>query len=132
MIEWHGWATLSDSPSQEDCWPDPMVELVERIRLLIGSLSSSDNEVVDLRNTNGMWHLWLAGCHNHVAPEVVPLYASVAEAAPGSYGVLYVRDDESADDLNQWARWIMRRGAVYRESDASLSPHVGSIEDPFG
>jgi hypothetical protein len=27
MIEWHGWATLSDSPSQEDRWPDPMVEV---------------------------------------------------------------------------------------------------------
>jgi Immunity protein 7 len=74
-------------------------------------------------------HLWVAGDHNHHTPDVLTFYEVVAATAPGSYGVLYTHDDE--DGTNAWTRWVMRRGAVHPETDNSLSPHIGLVEDPW-
>jgi Immunity protein 7 len=96
---------------------------------LARSLSESAgiaNETVDLRVANGQFHLWLAGFHNHLDPTIVRLYKAIAATAPGSYGILYTRDD---DVSNSWDRWVMRRGEVHREQDQDLSPHVGLVED---
>ncbi|TWD79999.1 immunity protein 7 of polymorphic toxin system [Kribbella amoyensis] len=57
----------------------------------------------------------------------VELFRSIAELAPGSYGVLYAIDFDRESD---WRRWVLRRGTVSAEVDASLSPHVGRVEDP--
>jgi hypothetical protein len=87
------------------------------------------NETLDLRSANGSVHVWLAGSHNHQDETVTGLFRSIAEAAPGSYGVMYVLDD---DVSYTWERVVMRRGAVSREVDTSLSPHIGVVEDPPG
>lgn len=58
---------------------------------------------------------------------VIGLFRSIAQVAPGPYGVLYVLDD---DVSYTWERWVMRRGTVSREVDTSLSPHIGVVEDP--
>jgi hypothetical protein len=62
---------------------------------------------------------------------VIELYREIAAGAPGSYGVMYVLDDELVGNAgNEWQRWIMRRGVVTVEADRSLSPHVPTVEDP--
>ena len=87
------------------------------------------NEVVELNRANYLMHLWLAGSHNHGA-DVVDFYERVASAAPGSYGVLYLHDDErSVGDRNKWQVYVMRRGEVTEHADPFLTPHVGLVED---
>ncbi len=83
----------------------------------------------EVGRANGGVHVWLAGSHNHRDEEVTGLFRSIAKAAPGSYGVMYVLDD---DDGCTWERLVMRRGAVILETDTSLSPHIGVAEDPSG
>jgi len=131
VIEWHGWATISDSPSQDDQWPDPMVAALEHVHRIVADYGDRPGEVVDLRNLNGSWQLWLSGSHNHVALDVRGLYEAVAEAAPGSYGTLLIHDGEHAERANEWTVWVMRRGRVSERRDQDLSPHIGAVEDPF-
>jgi hypothetical protein len=131
VYEWHGWATLRKRPSSLDDY-DKADQLGEEelsaVRALLADSAGTINETADLRGANGEWHVWLAGCHNHLDREVVPLFRSIAVALPGSYGVLYAYDDEASDG---WDRWVMRRGEVHRVADADLSPHIGVVEDPW-
>jgi hypothetical protein len=129
MFEWHGWATVRASAGTKD---DQAAEEEQRaaegrVAALINEVAGADNETVDVRNANGSIHVWLAGSHNHRDDRVVELFRTVAETAPGSYGVMYVLDDDSTSN---WQRWVMRRGHITQEADTSLSPHVGLVEDP--
>ena len=129
VFEWHGWATIVASPGAED---DAAAEANQRaaearVARVIAGAAGVANETLDLRSANGSVHLWLAGSHNHRDETVTALFRSIAKAAPGSYGVMYVLDD----DLSYtWERLVMRRGTVSREVDTSLSPHIGVVEDP--
>jgi hypothetical protein len=129
VFEWHGWATIVASPGTED---DTAVEAHQRdaearVARVIAGAAGVANETLDLRSANGSVHVWLAGSHNHRDETVIGLFRSIAEIAPGSYGVMYVLDDDVSDT---WERWVMRRGTVSREVDTSLSPHIGVVEDP--
>lgn len=128
MFEWHGWATIVATPEPDDneAADDREREVVEQVIALIGEVAGSHNETADLRVANGLVHLWLAGSHNHRADAVVDLYRAVARIAHGSYGVMYVLDWDRGPD---WERWVMRRGDVVQEPDASLSPHIPVAED---
>lgn len=71
---------------------------------------------------------------NHRAAEAAELFElsqRIAETAPGSYGLLYVHDDESADTSfgNEFEVWVLRRGQFARRRDEYLSPIVPTIED---
>lgn len=129
MFEWHGWATIVASPGTED---DTAAEAHQqdaeaRVARAIADAAGVANETLDLRSANGSVHVWLAGSHNHRDETVIGLFRSIAVAAPGSYGVMYVLD---SDVSYTWERLVMRRGTVSREVDTSLSPHVGVVEDP--
>ncbi|MFC5266852.1 Imm7 family immunity protein [Kribbella qitaiheensis] len=130
MFEWHGWATIVASPeAEDDAEADGRQRGVEaRVARAVAGAEGVVNETLDLRHANGSLHLWLAGSHNHRDETVIDLFRSVARIAPGSYGVMYVFDDDVTDT---WERWVMRRGSVTSEVDASLSPHVGIVEDPY-
>jgi hypothetical protein len=129
MFEWHGWATVRASAGTED---DRAAEEAQRaaersVAALINEAAGAYNEAVDVRNANGSIHVWLAGSHNHRDDRVIELFRTLAQTAPGSYGVMYVLDDVSSCN---WQRWVMRRGHIAQEADTSLSPHVGLVEDP--
>src|SRR4051812_3031472 len=107
MIEWHGWATLR---WRADCDDDPdggETELRRAATQLVESASGITNELLELRSHNGLTHLALAGCHNHVSG-VRDLFLRVAETFPGSYGLLYMLDDEVNEAGNSWTCLVMR------------------------
>lgn len=136
MFEFHGWATIRDLASWKDdeealFTADPSEQTLSDLRNLMGDFESVRNQVIDLRPANGEWHLWIAGFHNHRANRVTAFFEAVAALAPGSYGLLYVQDDEAGDDGNVWIPWVMKRGRVTREKDAFLSPRTPTTEDEW-
>jgi hypothetical protein len=131
VFEWHGWAAIVASPGAED---DAAAEARQRdaearVARVIADAAGVANETLDVRSANGRVHVWLAGSHNHRDETLTGLFRSIAEAAPGSYGAMYVLDHDAGC---AWERLVMRRGAVSPEVDASLSPHIGVVEDPSG
>lgn len=130
MFEYHGWATIRDSAGCEDeAEEDPAKATIASLQQSIRTFDGWSNLTVDLRVANGAWHIWIAGFHNHRQNDVITFFESVARTAPGSFGVLYVLDDEADEDSNQWICWVMSRGSVRREVDRYLSPHIGVVED---
>jgi hypothetical protein len=89
--------------------------------------------VLDVRVVNGEAHLWASGAKNHavsIKPELLDLYHYIARAAPGSYGLLYIRDDEDPVHHNDFQVYALAHGALTERTDPFLSPFVPVVEDP--
>lgn len=62
---------------------------------------------------------------------MIEIFRWVSENLPGSYGLLYVHDDEDAEDNNRFVVWKLVRGILTRESDTFLSPFIPVVEDEY-
>ncbi len=73
MYEYHGWASLWDTPSDDDAYlPDQSTLVAVR-----------------------------AGMSNHAGGmDVLEVFKQIAELAPGSYGLLHVHDDEAGSTFS--------------------------------
>ena len=133
MFEYHGWATVCAATEVDDGGPadDLSQDMHDAVLAELADLRN-ELETADLRISNGSAHVWLAGLRNHRQDDVIDAFGRIAELAPGSYGVLYVHDDEAwGEDSNRWVAWVMKRRAVTAEADPFLSPHVGVVEDEY-
>jgi hypothetical protein len=128
MFEYHGWATLSLSPGEED--ENDLARFAERLRARIAEFGDGSG-VCDVRVVNASWHVWLAGNPNHRHPQVLRLFPYIARHAPGSYGLLYVWDDEDAVHENAFRVFRLARGRVDEVADPHLSPCEPTIVDPW-
>ena len=130
MFEFHGWAAVryhthdTDSARQDECW-----SAVEK------HVRSLNAELVCTGRHNGCDSVFIAGQHNHRTDYVIDLFRWLAERAPGSYGLLYVRDDEDTsrggDYSNEFRVWKLRRGVLSELTDPFLSPCIPTIEDMY-
>jgi len=130
MYEYHGWATIRDTPKNAD--EDNICKTVKIINELI-QVHSSFFDAIDLRAVNGAYHLWIAGYRNH-KPEGVDdpkiFIEKLAEIAPGSYGLLYVMDDEDPNGFNnEFQVFVLARGKLTKRNDTFLSPFIPVVED---
>lgn len=127
MFDYHGWAQLCNDPhnSSGPNLDKLLVELKERLRKYDGI------GVLDYGQLNVTFQIWLHGCTNHRQRWVFELFSFIAERAPGSYGLLYVWDDEDREHDNEFRVWRMARGRVEEFADPFLSPCVPTFEDPY-
>ena len=61
--------------------------------------------------------------------EVFMLVNKIGELAEGSYGLIYLYDDEAVGKENQFQVFSLSRGSVEEFSDQFLSPIAPTIED---
>jgi hypothetical protein len=130
MFEYHAWITIHSSPGEEEdnvakgAFDDAVRE--------VGPLQGGTTEV-SLRWVNGTAQLHMSGFLNHRSgegQEVIDTFERVAKTAPGSYGILYIRDDEDPSGReNEFQVIVMRRGTTFATTDSFLSPCVPVIED---
>ena len=128
MFEYHCWATLRNDPHNVD---GPNLDrLVEELRHRIHTFGDGFG-VTDLRAINGQFRVWVSGSPNHRHDQIFGLFQLIAEMAPGSYGLLYVWDDEHEPYDNEFRVWRLLRGRVEEMADTFLSPCIPTIEDPY-
>ncbi|WP_433151928.1 Imm7 family immunity protein [Actinomadura nitritigenes] len=126
MFEYHGWLTIQSSAGDEED-EDLLAahNVVDRV--------VRESGLGTLRMVNGMSQFHISGFVNHRAgegQEVVDLFQYVGKLAPGSYGLLYIRDDEDAGGrVNEFQALVMKRGTVSQHPDPFLSPCIPEIED---
>jgi hypothetical protein len=130
MFEYHAWITVQHSAGDED---DADLRAAHaRVEKELESLHGGTS-LVNLRWVNGMSQLHISGLLNHRSGEgqsVIDTFHRVGQVAPGSYGVLYMLDDEDPNGKNnEFQVLVMRRGQVTQTSDAFLSPCIPLIED---
>ena len=137
MFEFHGWATIrctTENPDVEGevALQDAAVEAV-RESIRTSQLDQWGNVLFDLSVRNGGAQLTVAGLKNHgaIRDDVLGLYRYIAQVAPGSYGIVYIYDDEDAANSNAFRVHVLARGTVTEHSDPFLSPFVPVVEDRY-
>ncbi|MEZ6184984.1 MAG: Imm7 family immunity protein [Planctomycetota bacterium] len=127
MFEAHGWATLRECAGDADDDAE-LQRIARRVTAELARFELTHREA-GLRWLNGSPTVWLAVNHNHACDDPVRLFQSLADTAPGAYGLLHVWDDEG-DQPNAFQVHVLRRGRLELRLDPWLSPCAPVIEDP--
>lgn len=128
MYEFHGWATIRESANEIGEDGEYRNQIVEKLQRKITDLDWPSG-AIDLRWVNGEPHFFTSGCRNHkdsVVDDLFQLYEYMAEIAPGSYGILYVRNDDFENDFKVF---VLMRGVLQEHQDPFLSPFIPKVED---
>ncbi|MEI5519937.1 Imm7 family immunity protein [Streptomyces brasiliscabiei] len=128
MFEYHGWITICDGATDDED-DSRLAEIVESLRHRVQEIASP--YLLDLRWMNGEPFLHMGGFSNHrTSPEILELFCHVGTIAPGSYGLLHLRDDEDSAHDNEVRVLRLARGSVTEHTEPLLSPSVPTLEEP--
>ena len=130
MIELHGWLTIRETYKAT-------IEEEEQIDLLVDKIQEEVNKLYwfkpKIKALNGEWFMdfsLFANRMNSQITESLELFKRIGEIAPGSYGLIYLYNDEDTDGKeNQFRVFILARGKVIENTDPFLSPIIPTIED---
>lgn len=131
MHEFHAWIGLSESPGESDL--GGLEKAVKELQDLAVD-SKWHDAVFDIRNLNGQYFFSAAGFSNRRREERerLDLFLDIiARRLPGSWGLVYERDDEmpSPPGPNGFRVMIVTRGTFSERLDPFLSPCCPVIED---
>lgn len=129
MIKLFGWLSISEIYGNEDSYsPEALEGVMNEVRAIISHSQSG----IELKYMNGTPFLSTAHASNHRTKEVdaiIETYKSVAKAATGSYGVIYLRDDEDNAHCNEFQKFVFKKGCCTVQKDTDFSPCIPAIED---
>ncbi|MBF6124412.1 immunity 7 family protein [Nocardia brasiliensis] len=126
MFEYHGWLTV-----QYDVEYDDHAQIESTYQDVKARLDAFDtgSGLVDLRRVNGKIQLHFAGYTNHPHWSILDGFKEIGSIAPGSFGTLWIRNDEDPVLYNEFQVFVMRRGQTTTQKDTLLSPCVPLIEN---
>lgn len=127
MVEVHGWITLRETYEATD--EENFEMILKRVNDGIEKLRYSK---LQIKRINGECFIEFLSCTNHMSSdvkEVISFFEIVGKVAKGSYGLLYVHNDEDKDSYNDFMVYRLARGRVDIYRDNLLSPIVPIIED---
>ena len=145
MFAAHGWAVVLSSrdayrkiegePHAVDRVDDEVdkadAEVHRQLRAFLGPKRAPDlwwNFRESMNNEVGLLKMASSRNHRGVAPAVLEVLDWLSTNAPGSYGVVYVFDDEDTgkrsgfDYSKSFRVWVLRDGTVKEHDDPFLSP----------
>jgi hypothetical protein len=136
VYEHHGWFCLSENPEGADS--GLLHSFLPRIQQICDRLTppangDTSNTFARLQWLNGELFLLVQGFTNRPRGDdqlLSELLAFLSANLPGSYGILYERDDERSDPpgRNAFRVRVLARGQVSERDDPFLSPCVPTIE----
>ena len=128
MVELHGWLSIWETYEDEDLLsPEEIDEITRKVKEII---SNSDCGI-ELKYINGTPFVNTLICSNHRTSEVdniIEVYKSISKTATGSYGVIYLRDDEDDEHYNEIQKYVFKKGACICKIDEDFSPCIPTIE----
>jgi repressor of nif and glnA expression len=131
MININGWICIRESFNEEGEDEKKLELIIQTIESKIRKELDCINEYYDLRTANGATYLNITVAHNRHGEHVIDFFKWISSIAIGSYGLLYVQDDEDFQrgNDNQFKVWRMRKGKVDELDDPFLSPIHPNIEE---
>lgn len=131
MHEFHAWIGLSESTEESDLGllPGKVDELQE-----LAIDSTYHDALFEIKNLNGQYFFNATGFVNRRREESERLelfLAIIVRRLPGSWGLIYDRDDQMPDPPgpNAFRVRVMARGKISERQDPFLSPCNPVIED---
>lgn len=120
MLELHGWITLRES-YKTNSEEENMKYIFRKIKEKVYELDWTTN-LLDIRYCNGSPNLSISLFANRIGQEVnviFELLKFICKEAKGSYGIIYICDDEVSEDF---ACYIICKGNINKVEDPFLSP----------
>lgn len=111
MYQYHGFAVVLESTGDE-AGNESEVNIFESVKKYIEDLQSNV-DVLDMKAINGQYHLWMTGLWNREPSSKfspVEIMKNIGIIAPGSYGMLYVFNDEHPKCFNEFEVYVLPRG----------------------
>ncbi|MCL2080003.1 MAG: immunity 7 family protein [Oscillospiraceae bacterium] len=131
MVELHGWALIRQdfTIDNED---ENLTQIVGYLKQEIAKLGMNERSI-QISFINGEVSLTATNFTNHFTDEtskIIDLFNWIARKAPGSYGLLYLHDDEDANGFsNAFQVFVLARGTFQSKEDPFLSPYIPTVED---
>lgn len=126
MVELHGWLSVWETYEDEDLFStDELNKIMRKVKDVVSASG------IELRYVNGVPFVNTLMYSNHRTAEVdnvIEAYKNVAETATGSYGVIYLRDDEDAEHYNEFRVYVFKKGTCTQKIDKDFSPCIPIIE----
>jgi hypothetical protein len=133
VFEYHGWVCIHATAAVEDFLEDfDEQAVIDRLWAWLEPRLSGLPYLADLRWMNGTPFLHVSGKPNHrgrLGDEILEIFRQVGRLAPGSYGLLYIWDDEDPRFMNHFRVYRLVRGEVTEHPDHLLSPAIPTLED---
>jgi hypothetical protein len=130
MVNYHGWIKIAystDGENEDKLRGNVINTISSRVREI-----DADNRILVLKVLNGDFQVTLAGYTNHWSidvDEAIGLFELIRDLAEGSYGLLYVWNDEDDNYYNQYRVLRLARGELKWFDDPFLSPCNPVIEE---
>lgn len=133
MYEFHGWITLRETFENREMDECQISKIASDIKLHIEKLNWYHG-VIGIRPINVEYYIWTVGASNHKPQDSdspVEFFRYIGKMAPGSYGILYVIDDEDMSDenYNKFKVYVLKKGTVEERNDPFLSPFTPTVEN---
>ena len=126
MIELHGWLSVWETYEDEDLLSqDELDKIMQKVKDIVWQSG------VELRYVNGVPFVNTLIYSNHRTAEidqVIEAYKNISKTAAGSYGMIYLCDDEDAEHYNEFEIYVFKKGACTRKIDKDFSPCIPKIE----
>lgn len=130
MVELHGWITIRET--FRAVWEEE-----EKIDLLVAKIRDEINRLSwfkpEIKAQNGEWFLEFTLFSNRINPQILEVFELckwIGKVADGSYGLIYLYNDEDRNGKeNQFQVFSLARGVVSENNDPFLSPIIPTIED---
>ena len=132
MFEYYGWITFVYSPYDVEN-EDEKLDVVISYAMNFIKQVLNENHIAELKVINAKYMASFAGYANHRSPDVeavIEFFEEIGQKAPGSYGLLYVWDDEVPDFNGEFKVGRLVRGEFEIVKDHYLSPRIPTLEDP--
>lgn len=127
MVEVHGWITLRETYKLVE--EENIEGILEKIQREIDSCAYPS---LQIKVNNGEYFIEFSRYANHRSGDVtdlLSLFETVGRIAEGSYGLLYMHDDEDREHYNDFVVYRLARGRVTVFQDSFLSPLIPVVED---
>lgn len=131
MVELHGWALIREN-FVADSEEDNIERIVSRFRTEIRKLEI-DEKLLRMDYCNGEAVVTATKLANHYSDDIkgiIDFFKQIAFVAPGSYGLLYLYNDEDTNGFdNVFQVFVLSKGSFVLHRDPFLSPYIPGVED---
>lgn len=127
MVEVHGWITLRETYKVVD--DDNVEPLIKQIN---NEIEKIEYPQIQIKVNNGNYYIEFSVYTNHMSSDIddiLGFFETVGKITEGSYGLLYLHNDEDRDNYNNFIVYRLAKGKVQVLQDEMLSPVVPVLED---
>lgn len=130
MFELHCWITIRETYEVKENEEENIDVILYEIERKIQELKWNKPQI---KVCNGEWYIETSIFSNRKtekAIELLEFFDFVARTAYGSYGVIYILDDEDLNGKNnEFQVYSISRGTLHEQKDTFLSPFIPTVED---